>query len=145
MNNKPNIIGIILLVIFLLATIICNAKEFTKGDIYHAIAVVESGLDTMAIGDGGDAVGMYQIHKIYVDDVNRIANTSYTYNDRFNKEKSLEMVKIYLNHYSKVYKNKTGKEATNEVKARIHNGGPDGWSKKSTERYWKKVKKYLQE
>lgn len=143
--NRPNFLGIAFILFVLIITIACSGKEFEKGSLLHAIAVVESKIDPTAIGDGGDAVGIFQIHKIYVDDVNRIAKTSYTYEDRFSVKKSTEMIEIYLNHYSKVYKNKTGKEATNEVKARIHNGGPNGWSKKSTERYWKRVKKYLQE
>ena len=32
---------------------------------------------------------------------------------------------------------------TYEVYARIWNGGPDGWKKRSTLKYWKKVKKEL--
>tara|TARA_R100000655_G_scaffold110052_2_gene167212 strand:- start:1011 stop:1397 length:387 start_codon:yes stop_codon:yes gene_type:complete len=37
----------------------------------------------------------------------------------------------------------TGKIFTNEIGARIWNGGPNGWKKDSTKKYWKKVKKVL--
>lgn len=114
-------------------------------DLYEAIAYVESrGIDC-AVGDNGRAVGRYQLHKIYVDDVNRIAKTNYTYTDRLDAEKSLSMVKIYLDYYGKRYTRLTGKPVTDEVKARIHNGGPDGFRKQSTSGYWEKVKEAMVE
>ncbi len=89
------------------------------------------------------AIGAYQIHKIYVDDVNRILKfhkwqsvyspaLHYDYKDRWNKYLSRQMVYIYLRHY--------GEDKSLEDMARIHNGGPDGRKKKSTEEYWQKVK-----
>ena len=36
-----------------------------------------------------------------------------------------------------------GRPVTQEDIARIHNGGPNGYKKKSTEKYWQKVKKVL--
>ena len=36
-----------------------------------------------------------------------------------------------------------GRKPTLEDIARIHNGGPNGWKKKSTDAYWAKVKKEL--
>ena len=112
-------------------------------DLYEAISYVESrGIDC-SVGDNGKALGRYQLHKIYVDDVNRIANTNYTYNDRMDAEKSLAMVKIYLDYYGKRYTRLTGKTATDEVKARIHNGGPNGYKKPATLKYWLKVKEAM--
>ncbi len=84
------------------------------------------------------AIGAYQLHKIYVDDVNKILGEDrYTYADRWDADKSREMVRIYTEHY--------GQWAIFdfEVLARIHNGGPDGWKKESTLPYWEKVKAEL--
>lgn len=126
-----------------LMTLAVSAK-----DLYEAIATVESNGNDYAIGDNGNAIGRYQIWKIYVDDVNRICKLKriekqYTYSDRTNREKSLEMVKIYTDFYAARYERLTGNKATAEIKARIHNGGFDGWNKNSTVKYWNKVKREM--
>lgn len=108
--------------------------------LLRAIAAVESGGNDHAVGDDGRAVGRYQITPIYLADVNRIAGTDYTLSDRTDPVKSAEMVKIYLAHYGKRYRRITGRQITAEVLSRIHNGGPDGWRKQKTEKYWRKVK-----
>ena len=111
--------------------------------LYDAIMIVESGGCDTAVGDNGKAVGAFQIWKIYVDDVNRISGNNYTYEDRWNRQRSLEMVQIYVEHYSRRYERITGLRATREIKSRIHNGGPNGWKKNATKKYWEKVKKVL--
>lgn len=107
------------------------------------------------------AIGAYQLHKIYVDDVNRILKgwkeqigaqikeaggkglggwfVPYTYEDRWNRECSRDMVDVYLTYY-----NPSEAENEFEAMARIHNGGPDGWKKESTKEYWEKVKSRLE-
>jgi hypothetical protein len=103
---------------------------------------VESGGEIDAIGDGGLAVGILQIHPIVVDDVNRIQKTErFTYDDRYNRRKSSRMCQIYLTHYGQVYKKKTGQKANMDVLAAIWNGGPNGWKKESTKQYINKIKK----
>ena len=111
--------------------------------LLDAIQAVESNGNERAIGDNGKAVGAFQIHKIYVDDVNSFSSEKFTYEDRNDKEKSQKIVKLYLEHYGKNYEKKTGKKATNEVLARIHNGGPKGHNKEATKNYWKKVENNL--
>ena len=119
--------------------------------LLDAIEQVESGGDPNAVGDGGEAVGSFQIHKIYVDDVNRI-NTfgpKYSYDDRYDKDKSREMTKAYLCWYIRftrgIWKKPEWEGRRWEYMARIHNGGPDGWKKESTKAYWEKVKAVLYE
>lgn len=127
----------------ILALVAASAMQLPATTLYDAIAYVESrGIDC-SVGDNGKAVGRYQLHKVYVDDVNRIADAQYTYADRTNPIKSLEMVKIYIGHYSDVYTMETGLPATDEIKARIHNGGPYGYRKDSTLNYWKEVKEAM--
>lgn len=122
--------------------------------LISALCIVESNAKSDAKGDYSKklkeyrAIGAFQLWKIYVDDVNNILKNSgcknrYSYNDRYNYRKSYEMVVIYLNHYGAVYEKKTGKKATFEVLSRIHNGGPNGWKKQSTIKYWNKVKEIL--
>ena len=104
-----------------------------------ALAMIESGNNPAAIGDNGHAVGIYQLHEVYVDDANIISGQNYTYADRLNPEKSQEMVHIYLNYYGIRYERLTGKPVTAEVLAAIHNGGPDGWKKPSSQAYAERV------
>lgn len=108
------------------------------------LAQVESANDPNAIGDNGRAVGILQIHKCVVDDVNRILGADvFKYSDRKNQGLSWRIAGIYLGHYGRHYERLTGKSATHEVLARIWNGGPDGWKKPSTLKYWKRVQKEL--
>lgn len=102
--------------------------------LLDAIEQVESGGDPNAIGDNGEAVGAYQIHKIFVRDVNRIlGRKEYEYDDRLDRNKSRQMAEIYLRHYG----------GTAEEMSRKFNGGPQGHKKESTKKYWLKVKEYL--
>lgn len=84
-----------------------------------------------------------QIRDICVEDVNRIYGTSYTMRDAYNIIKSEEIALLYLYYWGRQYFKKTGKEPTHEVFARMWNGGPNGWKKYSTLKYWNKVKKEL--
>jgi len=118
--------------------------------LLDAMEFVESGGNKHAVGDNGKAIGSFQIHSIYVDDVNRILQSTYQhkaykfkYEDRHNYWYSKCMVKHYLEHYAT--KERIGREPTFEDIARIHNGGPNGWKKDSTKAYWQKVKKRLYE
>jgi hypothetical protein len=107
--------------------------------LFVAIVSVESSGGKHLIGDQGRSVGPAQIQEIVVRDVNRIAGTHYTASDRFDFAKSREMFRIYTDHYGKKY----GVPVTDEVRARIWNGGPNGPNKASTEKYWAKVKSRL--
>lgn len=128
-----------------LATLtLCIVGMCLTADIYNAIAEVESGTDDRAYNRNERAAGRYQIRPIYLRDVNRIAGTNYTLDDRYDAQKALEIVQIYTDHYAEIYKRRTGKPITDEVIARIHNGGGyKGALKECTEKYWKKVKAVL--
>jgi len=107
--------------------------------LLRAIEIRESGSRADAVGDDGAAVGSFQLHKIYVRDVNRILGyKAYTYFDRWNRQKSCSMASTYLLYY--------GKGLTLEQIARNHNGGgPDGWKKKCTQSYGKAVMQIYKE
>ena len=107
------------------------------------LIMVESGGDCNAIGDNGKAAGCLQIHKCVVDDVNRFAHTHYDYRSRLNPQDSIDICTAYLYHYGRRYSLETGELVTPEVLARIWNGGPSGWKKKGTIKYWHKVEKLM--
>jgi len=123
----------------LMLCIACSALPVRAG-LWEAICQVESGGNALAVGDGGKAAGIAQIWAITVKDVNRIAGTNYTLNDRFDPEKSRQMFRLYTEHY--------GKGQSDEVKAKIWNGGPNamkatGQKQINLNRYWKKIQEHL--
>jgi hypothetical protein len=123
----------------LMLCLACSALPVRAG-LWEAVCRVESNGNPLAVGDGGRAAGIAQIWAITVRDVNRFAGTNYTLNDRFDAEKSRQIFRLYTEHYAK------GK--SDEVKARIWNGGPNamkatGKKLANLNAYWAKIKKHL--
>lgn len=114
-------------------------KLYSLSVLFAAIVSVESGGNVRAIGDNGKAVGPAQIWEVVVQDVNRIAGTRFTSKDRYSLSKSQEMFQIYTDHYGKKY----GWPVSDEVRAKVWNGGPNGPRKRATDNYWRKVKEKM--
>lgn len=114
--------------------------------LVDALIQVESGGDDVAVGDKNiknPAYGCLQIRKPCVDDVNRVHGTDYRPEDCLdNRELSVWICERYIELYAT--EKRLGREPTDEDRARIWNGGPNGYKKKSTEGYWKKVEKRLE-
>jgi hypothetical protein len=104
------------------------------------IQVESSGNINVKDGDGGKAVGILQIHKDYWKDGTYALGQKIPYARAKDPATAKRVVFAYLTRYGKHYEKTTGKKATLEVLAKVHNGGPDGWKKKATEKYWEKVK-----
>jgi hypothetical protein len=94
-------------------------------------------------GDMGAAIGVLQIRRAVVYDVNNIYGTTYKHTDANDLHKSYAICRLYLSHYGRRYRLKMRVSPTDEVLARIWNGGPDGWQKASTRVYWLRVSRYL--
>ena len=125
-----------ILFLFLTAT---AASAQVSDRLLNAIEQVESHGNSAAIGDQGRALGSMQIWQCVVTDTNRIAHTSYSHADAFNRAKARAIASIYLNYYGK----RIGHAPTDQDYARIWNGGPRGHNKTATLGYWAKVKKEL--
>ena len=115
-------------------------KEHDTNHLLSALMFVESGNNDSAHAIGEDAVGVLQIRKTMVDDVNRILKRqgkdyTFTYDDRWLRNKSIQMFDIYCKHY--------GLTTAEEI-ARCWNGGPRGMDKEATVYYWNKVQNYLE-
>ena len=73
----------------------------------EAVIWKESRGDASAIGDSGKAVGVLQIHPIMVREANRIMDLKkedkahYTYNDRYDRQKSIEIFNIVQGYHNK--------------------------------------------
>jgi uncharacterized protein YoxC len=104
-------------------------------NLMDAIMEVESSNNDSAYNASEDAVGCLQIRKCMVDDVNRILKRKrityrYLYNDRWSRDKSMQMFDIYCKYY---------RLNTAEEIARCWNGGPRGMQNEMTVGYWERV------
>ena len=109
--------------------------------LLSAMIAVESGGNDRAVGDHRRAFGCLQIHACVVRDVNRIAGSSYTHRDAFNRGFSVRMATIYLNHWAT--KRRLGHDPTAQDYVRIWVGGPDGFRSPETLAHWNKVELQL--
>ena len=104
-------------------------------NLMDAIMEVESSNNDSAYNASEDAVGCLQIRKCMVDDVNRILKRKripyrYSYNDRWSRDKSMQMFDFYCKYY---------RLNTAEKIARCWNGGPRGMQNEMTVGYWERV------
>ena len=113
----------------------------TTSQLILAIMLVESNADINAIGDKGKAHGCFQLTKAYIQDAAEHANEDWTIEDAYSYEKSRMIFNSYMHRYATP--ERLGRAVTSEDIARIHNGGPNGWKKESTKKYWEKVKDVL--
>jgi len=99
--------------------------------LLDAIARIESHCDPHAVGDGGRALGVYQIHRAYWEDGTEFLGVNWPHRDAADPQKARRVVKAYLLRYGQ------GKSLLDM--ARIHNGGPHGHEKEATLRYARKI------
>jgi len=124
-------------------TSICSMNaDSTHDRLLAAICTVESNCNDDAVGDGGDSIGAYQIQYAYWKDATDFDKSiGGSYQDCKDSEYSRKIVLAYWSRYATI--TRVGEEVTDEDRARIHNGGPNGYKKNSTEKYWTKVKAVL--
>lgn len=115
------------LILLILTCITLNANcknssesKFDWTDVINAIIHVESRGDENAVSKCGKCVGIMQIKKIVVDDCNEYlklkkSSKRFTYDDRYDKEKSIEMFILIQKRYNK--------QNDIEEAIRIWNGG----------------------
>jgi len=114
--------------------------------LLDAIARVETGGERnpdTAVGDNGRSVGRYAIMRDYWLDGTQHLGVNWPLRDRTDPAKSRAVVRAYLARYGRAYTRATGRAATAEVLARLHNSGPydpeAGWPS-ATDRYWRRVR-----
>ena len=116
----------------------------TDGDLLTALIFVESRGNDSAIGDrhlvGNEAVGALQIRPIMVREINRQLKRNgfeprFTMDDRYSRDKSIEMFNVYVELLHKNH--------SDEHIARNWNGGPKGYKRKTTKKYWAKIQREM--
>jgi len=120
--------------------IIRDQKQLKAMDLNEAIEAlmyVESNNNPNSINYKENAIGVLQIRKSALEDLNRYYNKNYTLND-FYGEKGVALSKWAVIHYARMY----GADNNDlESMVRIWNGGPDGHTQMCTINHWEKVKK----
>ena len=110
--------------------------------LLDALIQVESSGKDDAVGDNGNAIGCLQIWKVYWQDAVERSNIGGTYKDCYKRAYAKRIVDAYMKRYAReAWTNPTKFDA--QKCARIHNGGPRGYRKRATLRYWAKVKEAL--
>ena len=118
-------------------TLCAKSPKFNWNPVMDAIIQVESEGNPNAVS--GNSVGVMQITPILVKDCNDIlkqkkSNKRFTLKDRYSVAKSKEMFLLIQSHYN---------PANNVEKAiRLWNGGIN-YSVRATNRYYKKVMRFL--
>jgi hypothetical protein len=80
------------------------------------------------VGDNGAAYGHYQIHKVMVDDYNRITGSKASHTDVFDPVFSQRVAYAVLSHYAKHIK-ASGVTPTADHMLFIWNGGGGAWKR----------------
>lgn len=114
--------------------IIDNREELIEAMIW----VESNGIDS-SYNESERAIGCLQIRPIMIREINRLCkkheySERWVHADAWDREKSISMFKIW----SKL----TNVDSIYEKSARNWNGGPKGYKKSSTAKYWIKCKKY---
>ena len=110
--------------------------------ILRAIRLVESGgRDEPPDGDGGLAIGPYQIHRAYWQDAIGVApGIGGSYDDCRDRAYAERIVEAYMRRWAP----DAWAAHDAEVIARIHNGGPRGSTNPATLGYWARVRQELE-
>ena len=103
MNLKKNLKKLMMLVALLTCSTFCMAQKQDLSRLITAIATVESKLNEKAVSS--DCVGYLQIRPVLVRECNVILKAlkqdkRYTLNDKYSKEKSIEMFYLIQSKYN---------------------------------------------
>ena len=100
--------------------------------LFRASCIVESSGNRFAYNYAEEATGIVQIRPVRLREYNRLTGSHYTMLDVYDPAISRE---IFM-YYARIIQDP-------ESIARQWNGGPRGMQKKSTIKYWNKIKKHL--
>jgi hypothetical protein len=105
-------------------------------ELLAALIAVESGGNDLARGRHGE-LGALQVRPCVIRDVNRIKGTRYRWAEMTNRWAALGVFRIYTGHYCT--EERLGRPVTSQDLARVWHGGPNGWKRRKTVAYWKRV------
>jgi hypothetical protein len=114
----------------------------TLRKLMDAICIVESNCDPTKVGESKE-IGWYQIlPDFWTDALEHDPSIGGIYKDvARDKAYAEKCILAYWDRYAT--EKRLGRKVTDEDRARIHNGGPNGFKYTSTKIYWSKVKQQL--
>ena len=123
----------------MLATSVMTALISMMTPLELAIWMVETNqcIDNCPKGQAGEIGPMQITYAAWLD----VCKADEKFEDCEDLEYSVKIFRRYMEKYAGP--DRTGKIFTDEIGARIWNGGPNGWKKESTKKYWKKVIAHL--
>lgn len=124
--------------VFSLFFVFISKSVEISDNFFKALGQVESGQNPKAYNKDENAIGIYQIRKLYFIDAQNFTPElkKYRHEDCFNEKISRKIVLAYLSKYCK--------NGSFEDFARCHNSGSNWKNKKHlTQKYWNKIKKEL--
>ena len=144
-RQHAGILGILLLVLAWFTSpsneVVAASETWTRRELLRAIHQVESsGRSNPPDGDGGRAIGPYQIHYVYWLDA-----TSFDpeLGGDYQQCRQLDYAEQVIDAYMRRYAKSAWQQGIGETIAKVHNGGPKGHQKLTTEGYWQRVRKHL--
>ena len=133
------------LIVFLTIVVTLEGSETGKVSrhvkLLAAMCEVESNGDCSKVGKVGE-LGCYQIRECFwIDALEHDPSIGGEYEDVIDREYAEKVIYAFWNRYAT--EKRLGRPVTDEDRARIHNGGPNGYKKTSTIKYWDKIKEIL--
>ena len=135
--------------LFIIALLLFTTGVFADANISNireTLKHVETQHNPAAMGDYVNGIpmsyGILQIQQGAIDDVNKEFGTSYTHEDAFSEACSEEIFDLYIQKWANHLEKRQNRTATAEDIVRIWNGGPNGYLRHSTIKYFEKYKKY---
>lgn len=139
MTNFNYINSIIATLACVYGAVAAPPADYDLDRVLDAIRIVETGGEkdpSEAVGDNGKSIGPFQISRAYWQDaIDHDPSIGGVYADCKDEAYARQIVRAYLCRYVKTWDDQTV--------ARTHNGGPSGAKRKSTIKYWQKVRKHL--
>jgi hypothetical protein len=115
----------------------------TDSDFIRAIGQIETNNTDNVVGDGGRAIGRYQIHDICVKGSGLKDLLNYQHKDMADSIKAEHVFWATMGVHCYTYAQKYGSYPSYEELARMWNGGPNGYQMEATLGYLKKFKQAL--
>ena len=135
------------LIVFL--TIVAALEGSETGKVSHhatllaAMCEVESNGDCSKIGKVGE-LGCYQIRECFwIDALEHDPDIGGEYEDVIDREYAEKVIYAFWDRYAT--EKRLGRPVTDEDRARMHNGGPNGYKKTKTIKYWNKIQNELRD
>lgn len=136
-------LGAVLVIAAWIASMVMVPRRSTWSlqEVLDAIRMVESGDRTdPPDGDGGLAIGPYQIHRVYWQDALQAEpELGGDYQDCRRRSYAERVIGAYMRRHAP----DAWRERDAQIIARVHNGGPTGAQKTATLRYWGRVRAAL--